>query len=81
MHQRIDGACLARLHLEDGVHAPMIICRFTSLEEGRRGCELWSLSHEQALRRELALKLRRPVAGECSEARKNKMARGRSLSF
>lgn len=57
MHQRIDGAWLARLHLEDGVDAPLITRRCTSFEDGRRGCEMWALRHERALRKKVAIKL------------------------
>lgn len=57
MHQRIHGAWLAPLHLEDGVRAPLITRRCTTFYDGRRGCEIWALRHERALRRKVAVKL------------------------
>lgn len=57
MHQRIDGAWLARLHRDDGLHSPLVMRRCTSFDAGRKGCELWALRHERALRRKVAIKL------------------------
>lgn len=57
MHQRIDGTWLARLHPEQGQHAPLIMRRCASFDAGRKGCELWVLRHERALRRKVAIKL------------------------
>jgi len=57
MQQRIDGSWLARLSPEDGVHAPLLLRPCSSFDAGRRGCELWALRHERALRRKAAAKL------------------------
>lgn len=57
MLQRVDGSWLARLHLQDGIHAPLVTRRCTSFESGRRGAELWALRHERALRAKVAVKL------------------------
>jgi hypothetical protein len=57
MQQRVDGSWLARLTPEDGVHAPLILRPCTSFDAGRRGCELWALRHERALRLKVAIKL------------------------
>lgn len=39
------------------MHAPLLLRPCSSFEAGRRGCELWALRHEQALRRKVAKKL------------------------
>lgn len=57
MQQRVDGTWLARLTPEDGVHAPLLLRHCSSFDAGRRGCEMWALRHEQALRRKVAKKL------------------------
>lgn len=57
MQQRVDGSWLARLSPEDGVHAPLRLRSCSSFDAGRRGCEMWALRHEHALRRKVAKKL------------------------
>lgn len=57
MQQRIDGPWLAYLYLESGIETPLLTRPCTSFEAGRRGCELWALRHERALRKRVAIKL------------------------
>ncbi len=57
MQQKIDGAWLARVSPEDGVHASLLLRSCSSFDAGRRGCEMWARRHEQALRRKVAKKL------------------------
>lgn len=57
MQQRVDGSWLAKLSPEDGLHAPLLLRPCSSFDAGRRGCEIWALRHEQALRRKVAKKL------------------------
>lgn len=57
LHQRIDGGWVAYLHLHEGVESPLISRRCTSFEAGQRGCEVWALRHEAALRAKVGKKL------------------------
>lgn len=57
MQQAIDGSWLARLSPDDGLHAPLLLRSCSSFDAGRRGCEIWALRHEEALRRKVAVKL------------------------
>lgn len=53
----VHGEWTARLHLEDGIHAPLILRRCTDFNSGRHGAERWVLRHEEALREKVARKL------------------------
>ncbi len=53
----VHGQWTARLHLEDGLHAPLILRRCTDFNSGRHGAERWVLRHEEALRDKVARKL------------------------
>lgn len=57
MHEKLDGTWLARLTPEDGVEAPLRLRNCSSFDSGRRGCEMWALRHEKALRQKAAAKL------------------------
>lgn len=65
MLDRIDGGWVARLHLEDGIEAPLILRQCTDFNSGRHGAERWVLRHEAELRANVARKvawMRREVA-------------------
>ncbi|TDB26391.1 hypothetical protein ATCM_01135 [Stenotrophomonas sp. ATCM1_4] len=53
----VRGQWTARLHLEDGIHAPLILRRCTDFNSGRHGAERWVLRHEAELREKVARKL------------------------
>ncbi|MNM93939.1 hypothetical protein D3C81_1063270 [compost metagenome] len=52
----LDGGWVARLHLEDGVKAPLITRQCTDIATGRHGAELWVMRHEAELRAKVARK-------------------------
>lgn len=51
---RVDGGWVARLHLEDGMAAPLVTRQCTDFNTGRHGAELWVLRHEAELREKVA---------------------------
>jgi hypothetical protein len=53
----VHGQWTARLNLEDGIHAPLILRSCTDFNSGRHGAERWVLRHERALRERVARKL------------------------
>ena len=57
MQQRVDGSWVARLTPEDGIDAPLRLRGCSSFVSGRRGCEMWALRHETALRAKVVAKL------------------------
>ncbi len=50
MLDRIDGGWVARLHMGDGMDAPLILRQCTDFNSGRHGAERWVLRHEAELR-------------------------------
>lgn len=57
LQQRLDGSWLAYLYLRTGLDAPLVSRSCSSFDAGRRGCEMWALRHEAALRARVAVKL------------------------
>lgn len=56
MLDRVGGGWVARLHLDDGVSAPLLMRRCTDFSAGRKGAELWVMRHEAQLRAKVARK-------------------------
>lgn len=58
MLDRVGGGWVARLHLDNGLDAPVVMRQCTDFNSGRRGAELWVLRHEAELRAKVAKRRR-----------------------
>lgn len=65
---KADGrSWFARLELQKPFEHPLVLRDCTSLEAGRRGCELWAIRHEERLRLEVAARIAaRPCKQWCA---------------
>ncbi len=59
MLDKVGGGWVARLHLRDGLDAPLVMRHCTDFNTGRRGVELWAIRHEAELRAKVAADLAR----------------------